>query len=154
MPIFFGCHVHACTWYVTINGRSIVYTTRSIQCLYCLWTHRLVKRRCPRLTVHTSKHFFLTLEWLYILSREGWRYRSCFIFVSLDISLWDLHANMVYTSEHFSLTPPIVNGSTELRRVEVATVLGMEEDHAFQYFPGENDSTVWQGSYREDEIRF
>ena len=51
----------------------------------------------------------------------------------------------VYTSEHFFLTLPIVNGSTELRRVEVATVLREEEDHAFQYLPGENNSTVWPG---------
>ena len=60
----------------------------------------------------------------------------------------------VHANEHFFLTPPIVNGSNELRSVEVAMVLGREEGHAFQYFPGENDSTVWQGSYREDEIEF
>ena len=59
----------------------------------------------------------------------------------------------IATSEHFFLTPPIVNGSTELRRVEVATVLG-EEDHAFQYLPGESNESVWQGSYREDEMEF
>ena len=38
-----------------------------------------------------------------------------------------------------------MNGSTELRRVEVATVLGMEEDHAFQYLPGESNESVWSG---------
>ena len=47
-----------------------------------------------------------------------------------------------------------MNGSTELRKVEVALVLGREEDHAFQYLPGENNESVWQGSYREDEIEF
>ena len=42
-----------------------------------------------------------------------------------------------------------MNGSTELRRVEVATVLGQEEGHAFQYHPGESDETVWPGSQVE-----
>lgn len=41
----------------------------------------------------------------------------------------------------------IVNGSTELNWVEVATVLGREKGHKFQYLPGENDSTVWPGIY-------
>ena len=41
---------------------------------------------------------------------------------------------------------PIVNGSTVLDSVEVATVLGEEKGHAFQYRPGESDNTVWPGS--------
>ena len=41
---------------------------------------------------------------------------------------------------------PIVSGSTVLDWVEVATVLGKEKGHAFQYGPGESDETVWPGS--------
>ena len=41
----------------------------------------------------------------------------------------------------------IVNGSAELRRVEVALVLGEEEEHEFQYLPGESDNTVWPGNH-------
>ena len=48
-----------------------------------------------------------------------------------------------------ALTPfilsPTVNGSTELKRVEVATVVGSEEGHTFQYYPGESNDTVWPG---------
>ena len=54
----------------------------------------------------------------------------------------DLHYTL--PSTYFSLSGPVVKSSTELRRVEVATVMG-EEDHAFQYVPGENKSTVWPG---------
>ena len=59
----------------------------------------------------------------------------------LDVSLYRL---TLLSFELFSL---IVNGSTELRRVIVATVLGKEEGHAFQYLPGENDATLWPGNY-------
>ena len=55
----------------------------------------------------------------------------------------DLHYTL--PSTYFSLPGPVVKSSTELRRVEVATVMGKEEDHAFQYLPGENKSTVWPG---------
>ena len=48
----------------------------------------------------------------------------------------------------------IVNGSAELRRVEVALVLGEEEGHAFQYLPGESDNTVWPGSLHIVETEF
>ena len=41
----------------------------------------------------------------------------------------------------------IVNGSAELRMVEVALVLGEEEEHEFQYLPGESDNTVWPGNH-------
>lgn len=43
---------------------------------------------------------------------------------------------------------PIVNGSTELRRIDVALVLEgeTEEEHAFQYFQGESNDTVWPGN--------
>ena len=58
------------------------------------------------------------------------------------------YAKSPFYSIRFILTPT-ANGSTELRRVEVATVLGQEEGHAFQYRPGENDSTVWPGTYTE-----
>ena len=50
-----------------------------------------------------------------------------------------------YTSKHFFLSP-IVNGSTELNLVRVATVLGSEEEHAFQHLPGESDNTMWPGT--------
>ena len=38
-----------------------------------------------------------------------------------------------------------MNGTSELKSVEVAMVLGREEGHAFQYLPGESNSTVWPG---------
>ena len=40
-----------------------------------------------------------------------------------------------------------MNGSTELKSIEVALVLEgeMEEGYAFQYFPGESNDTVWPG---------
>ena len=41
-----------------------------------------------------------------------------------------------------------MNGSAELRMVEVALVLGEEEGHEFQYLPGESNDTVWPGSYK------
>ena len=42
--------------------------------------------------------------------------------------------------------PPVVNGSTKLRKVNVAKV-GREEGHRFQYLPGESNDTVWPGKY-------
>ena len=42
-----------------------------------------------------------------------------------------------------------MNGSTVLDWVEVATVLGKEKGHVFQYRPGESDNTVWPGSQVE-----
>ena len=90
-----------------------------------------------------------TTALLIILS---WSHYICFpsIQVGSFLSPWILVSGIlmqitVYTSEHFFLTPPIVNGSTELRRVEVATVLGREEGHTFQYFPGESNKSVWPG---------
>ena len=47
-----------------------------------------------------------------------------------------------------------MNGSAELRRVEVALVLGEEEGHEFQYLPGESDNTVWPGSLHIVETEF
>ena len=44
-----------------------------------------------------------------------------------------------------------MNGSTVLKSVEVALVLGVEEEHAFQYLPGESNETVWPGKYEEME---
>ena len=46
------------------------------------------------------------------------------------------------SSSNFS---PIVNGSTELKREEVALVIESEEGHTFQYYPGESNNTVWPG---------
>ena len=47
-----------------------------------------------------------------------------------------------------------MNGSNELRSVEVAMVLGREEGHAFQYLPGESNETVWPGmKFRITDIR-
>ena len=51
----------------------------------------------------------------------------------------------VYTSEHFFLTPSIANGSIKLKRLDVATVLGKEKGHAFQYLKGESNESVWPG---------
>ena len=47
-----------------------------------------------------------------------------------------------------------MNGSAELRRVHVATVLGEEEGHALQYLPGESNYTVWPGSLHIVETEF
>ena len=44
-----------------------------------------------------------------------------------------------------------MNGSTVLKSVEVALVLGEEEEHAFQYLPGESNDTVWPGNYEDVE---
>ena len=38
-----------------------------------------------------------------------------------------------------------MNGPTELKREEVAMVIGSEEGHTFQYYPGESNDTVWPG---------
>ena len=32
-------------------------------------------------------------------------------------------------------------------------MLGVEEDHAFQYLPGESNETVWPGEYEEVEYK-
>ena len=52
----------------------------------------------------------------------------------------DLHITLSNTF------PPVVNGSTKLRKVNIAKV-GREEGHQFQYLPGESNDTVWPGKY-------
>ena len=50
---------------------------------------------------------------------------------------------MIYI-KYFQTLPPVVNGSTKLRKVNIAKV-GREEGHRFQYLPGESNDTVWPG---------
>ena len=54
-----------------------------------------------------------------------------------------------YSGSNHPILSLIVNGSTELRSLEVALVLEgeTEEEHAFQYFQGESDDTVWPGDW-------
>ena len=52
---------------------------------------------------------------------------------------------MVYRFTHDTFAP-IVNGSTKLRKVNIAKV-GREEGHPFEYLPGESNDTVWPGKY-------
>ena len=49
------------------------------------------------------------------------------------------------TIECFFLHSPIVNGSTVLKSVDVALILGEEEEHAFQYLARESNDTMWPG---------
>ena len=49
-----------------------------------------------------------------------------------------LHLNTFFHS-------PIVNGSIVLKSVDVALILGEEEEHTFQYLSGESNDTVWPG---------
>ena len=52
---------------------------------------------------------------------------------------------MVYRFTHDTFAP-IVNGSTKLRKVNIAKV-GREDGHPFEYLPGESKDTVWPGRY-------
>ena len=70
--------------------------------------------------------------------------KVCVYLCSEHLDQWSMH----YTySVHLLTLSVIVSDSAELRRVHVATVLGEEEGHAFQYLPGESDNTVWPGNY-------
>ena len=53
---------------------------------------------------------------------------------------YDLHITLSNT------VPPVVNGSTKLKKVNIAKV-EREEGHRFQYLPGESKYTVWPGKY-------